>query len=68
MEIKKNLTIKLTEEDVKNIIADHLKKNGYKVSTDDVKLLVNKKWTDDYDERYQNEVLYFESCVVNLVE
>lgn len=68
MEIKKNLIIKLTEEDVKNIIADHLKKNGYKVSTDDVKLLVNKKWTEDYDERYQNEVLYFESCVVNLVE
>lgn len=65
MEIKKNLTINLTEEDVKNIIVDYLKKDGYKVSADDVKLLVNKKWTDDYDERYQNEILYFEGCNVN---
>lgn len=68
MEIKRSLTIKLTEEDVKNIITDHLNKNGYKVSADDVKLLVNKKWTEDYDERYMNEVLYFESCIVNIAE
>ena len=45
MEIKKNLTINLTE--------------------DDIKLLVNKKYTEDYDERYQNEILYFEGCRVN---
>ena len=68
MEIKKNLTINLTEEDVKNIIADHLKKEGYKVSINDVKLLVNKKWTDDYDERFQNEILYFDGCSVNCIE
>lgn len=65
MEIKKNLTINLNEEDVKNIIADYLKKEGYKVSVDDVKLLVNKKYTEDYDERFQNEILYFEGCSVN---
>lgn len=68
MEIKKNLTINLTEEDVKNIIADHLKKEGYKVSVNDVKLLVNKKWTDDYDERFQNEILYFDGCSVNCIK
>lgn len=68
MEVKKNLTINLNEEDVKNIIADYLKKEGYNVSVNDVKLLVNKKWTEDYDERYQNEILYFESCIVNLVK
>lgn len=68
MEIKKNLTINLTEEDVKNIIADHFKKEGYKVSTEDVKLLVNKKYTEDYDERYQNEILYFSGCNVNCAE
>lgn len=64
MDIKKNLTINLNEEDVKNIIADYLKKEGYNVSVNDVKLLVNKKWTEDYDERYQNEILYFEGCSV----
>ena len=68
MEIKKNTTINLTEEDVKDIIVEHLKKEGYKVSSDDVKLLVNKKFTDDYDERFQNEVLYFEGCKVNCTE
>lgn len=65
MEIKKNLTINLNEEDVKNIIADYLKNKGYKVSVDDVKLLVNKKYTEDYDERFQNEILYFEGCSVS---
>lgn len=65
MEVKKNLTINLTEYDVKSIIVGYLEKSGYKVSADDVKLLVNKKWTEDYDERYQNEILYFEGCSVN---
>lgn len=68
MEIKKNITINLSEEDVKKIIADHLKKEGYKVSVDDVKLLISKKWTDDYDERYQNEVLCFDGCSVSCAE
>ena len=68
MEIKKSLIIKLSEEDVKNIIAGCLKRDGYNVSTNDIKLLVNKKWTEDYDERYQNEILYFEGCIVNLAE
>lgn len=67
MEIKKNLTINLNEEDVKNIIADYLKNKGYKVSVDDVKLLVNKKYTEDYDERFQNEILYFEGCSVSCI-
>lgn len=64
MEVKSNVTIKLSEKDVKIIVADFLKRKAYNVSADDVKLLVNKKWTDDYDERYQNEVLYFEGCDV----
>ena len=64
MEVKKNTTINLTEEDVKGIIADYLKREGYKVSANDVKLYVNKRWTDDYDDRYRNEVLYFEGCSV----
>ena len=68
MEIKKNLTINLSEKDVKNIVVDYLQKNGYQVSEHDVKFLVNKKWTEDYDERYQNEYLCFEGCVVNCTE
>jgi hypothetical protein len=68
MEIKRNLTIKVTEEEIKNIIVDYLKENGYMVSADKVNFLINKKRTEDYDERFQIEKLYLEGCVVNITE
>lgn len=68
MEIKRNLTIKVTEEEIKNIIVDYLKENGYMVSADKVNFLINKKRTEDYDERFQIEKLYLEGCVVNIAE
>ena len=36
MEIKKNITIELSENDVKEIIADYLKREGYEVRVSDV--------------------------------
>lgn len=68
MEIKRNLTIKVTEEEIKNIIVDYLKENGYRVSADKVNFLINKKRTEDYDERFQIETLCLEGCVVNITE
>ena len=68
MEVVKSLTIKLSEEEVKTIISNYLKKEGYDVSTDDVNCLVSKKWTEDYNELYQNEVLCFDGCVIRLTE
>lgn len=36
MEIKKNITIELSENDVKEIIVDYLKREGYEVKVGDV--------------------------------
>ena len=43
MEIKKNITIKLSENDVKEIIADFLKRDGYNVTVDDVSFSVGTR-------------------------
>lgn len=43
MEIKKNITIKLSENDVKEIIADFLKRDGYNVTIDDISLSVGSR-------------------------
>ena len=42
MNIKKNITINLSEDDVKEIITEYCIKNGYDVITEDVNLLVCK--------------------------
>lgn len=43
MNIKKNITINLSEDDVKKIITEYCIKNGYEVTTEDVNLLVCKR-------------------------
>lgn len=43
MNIKKNITINLSEDDVKEIITEYCIKNGYDVNTEDVNLLVCKR-------------------------
>lgn len=43
MNINKNVTINLSEDDVREIIADYCNKNGYKVKPDDVKLSVSRR-------------------------
>lgn len=68
MEINKVTTIKLSEEEVRNIIAEHLKNNGYNVSANKINLVVKKKFSDDWDERFRTETLYFDSCLVSISE
>lgn len=43
MKVKKNITIELSEEDVKKIIADYLSKEGYKATPDNVRLDVSSR-------------------------
>lgn len=43
MNINKNITINLSEDDVKEIIADYCDKNGYKVKPDDVTLSIGSR-------------------------
>lgn len=59
MNIKKNITIHLSAGDVKEIIADYLKKEGYSVEAEDVRLTVGSRtvgyFMDEYDEHYFKE-------------
>ena len=45
MNIKKNITIELSEDDVKEIIASYLKNEGYVVTSDNVNLSVGSRIT-----------------------
>lgn len=66
MEIKKNITIELSENDVKEIIADYLQREGYKVTVDDVSLLVGSR-TEGYG-LAEHPVKYFECAYVKCQE
>lgn len=66
MEIKKNITIDLSENDVKEIIADYLKREGYKVTTEDVNLSIGSK-TKGYG-MGEYEEYYFKAAYVKCKE
>ena len=63
MEITKKLTIHLTEEDVKKIIADYLTKEGYEAEAKDVSLKLGVRY-EGYGPG-EREIRYFEGCDVN---
>lgn len=44
MKFNKKLTISLTEQDVKEIVADYIVSQGFKVTPEDVTLVVENKW------------------------
>lgn len=56
MEIKKNITIELSENDVKEIITSYLKNEGYVVTSDNVNLSVGLRikgfGMGEYEEAY----------------
>lgn len=66
MEIKKNITIELSENDVKEIIVDYLKREGYAVSIDNVSLSVGSR-IEGYGIG-EHEVNYFKAAYVKCKE
>ncbi len=66
MEIKKNITINLSEDDVKQVIADYLKREGYDVTTNDVSLSVGSRIEGYGMGEYSVE--YFKGAYVNCKE
>lgn len=66
MEIKKNITIELSENDVKEIVADYLNKDGYNITADDVRLDVGSR-TKGYG-MYEYEELYFKGAFIKCKE
>lgn len=66
MEIKKNITINLSENDVKQVIADYLKREGYDVTVNDVSLSVGSR-IEGYG-MTEHEINYFKGAYVNCKE
>lgn len=66
MDIKKNITIELSENDVKEIIKDYLKKEGYSVSLGDVSLSVGTR-LEGFG-RAEHPVEYFKGAFVKCKE
>lgn len=66
MEIKKNITIELSENDVKDIIVDYLKREGYVVVAKDVRLSVGSR-LEGYG-MAEHPVNYFEGAFVKCKE
>lgn len=61
MNIENKITITLTERDVKEIVADYLTGEGYKVSADNVTLSVGIDWVGYGMDEHQ--VARFKECV-----
>lgn len=62
MNIKKNIEFHLSEDDVKEIIADYLKKEGYSVEAGDVVLRVGRR-SVGYGPMEHDEVCFNEAVV-----
>lgn len=58
MKLEKKTTIYLSADDVASIVADYIA-NKYKVDVNKVEARLSKKYNEDYDERYQFEILCF---------
>lgn len=65
MNIEKKITISLSEDDIKNLVADYLVKEGYKVTSENVKLSVKTRW-EGYG-MAEHQVPYFEECTVTTI-
>jgi hypothetical protein len=62
MNIIKKITISLSESDVREIVAEYLARQGYKVSKTDVQLIVGNEWHGYGMDEHQ--VAVFKECSV----
>lgn len=66
LKITKNIRIELTELQVKEIIADYLKRDGYKVASCDVELSIKTKTEGLYTA--EHTVPYFHAAYIKCQE
>lgn len=60
MDIEKKITITLSENDVKEIVAEYLTNKGYKVTPENVNLIVSNMWVGYGMSEHQQP--YFKEC------
>ncbi len=63
MKVNRNITINLSADEVKEIIAEHLTKEGYEVKAEDVTLSIGSRM-EGYG-MAERPVNYFEGAYVN---
>ena len=66
MKINKHITLTFAEADVKEIIREYLKTQGYLVDTEDIQLNIGRR-TEGYGYG-EHDVFYFEECRVEVKE
>lgn len=64
MGIIKNITVELSENDVKIIIADYFQREGHKVSKDDISIVIGSR-LEEYG-MSEHTVNYFEGAYVKM--
>ena len=64
MNIENKITITLTENDVKEIVAEYLTHKGYKVASDNVTLSVGNEWVGYGMDEHQEP--RFKGCIAVL--
>jgi len=62
MDISKNITINLSENDIKEIIQEYLNKKGYRVEIDDIKFSVSQELHGYYQSEHEEAV--FKGCII----
>ena len=65
MKIIKNVTVELSEKDLKQIIAEHMKNEGFDALPENVSFNVGTRLTGCY--RDEHEETYLKGCTVNCV-
>lgn len=66
MKINKRITLTIDEADVKEIIREYLKTQGYRIDTDDIQLNIGCR-TEGYGYE-EHDVFYFKECRVEVKE
>ena len=66
MKIKKNITINFSEDDVKQIIAEHVKREGYETTVENVDIFVGSR-LEGFG-MAEHPVYYFKGCNVSCKE
>lgn len=68
MEIKKSVSISIEENEIKNLIVDYLKKEGYEANIDDMKFVIDTKSdvSPDVYDMYDYSYPYLKCCNVTI--
>lgn len=68
MEVKKNITINIEEDEIKKMVVNYLKNEGYEATVDDVHFVIDTKtdYSPDIYDAYDYSYPYLKGCNVTI--